>query len=127
MAGLSAFLLFLDLAKAFDFIVRIFAIGPQQGTGDSINDAADAVAKLGLDQEEARQLASEIQQHGSYLEMCGADPKSCQAGSSAAHRFMVPDCGIIGSIGFFQRRPPGLQTWCHCVQFRACQSSGPSG
>ena len=69
------FLLFLDLSKAFDFIVREFAIGAQQGTGGSAKDAADAVAKLGLDQEEARQLALEIQQHGSYLEMCGADPK----------------------------------------------------
>ena len=75
MAGFSTFLVFLDLAKAFDFIVREFAIGPQQGTADSINDAADAVAKPGLDQEEARQLASEIQRHGSYLEICGADPK----------------------------------------------------
>ena len=75
MAGLSMFLLFLDLSKAFDFIVREFAIGAQQGTGGSAKNAADAVAKLGLDQEEAHQLALEIQQHGSYLKMCGADPK----------------------------------------------------
>ncbi len=75
-ANLSAFILFLDLAKAFDFVIREYVMGvPQQCNKAAPLSIDEAVAALGLDINDAQELADEIRQHASYLHMCNADPK----------------------------------------------------
>ena len=64
----SVFVLFLDLTKAFDFIVREFVMGRKKC---DCRDVLTALADLGLSAEDVILLAKEIEEHGSFLEICG--------------------------------------------------------
>ena len=71
LKGLSAFVLFLDLTKAFDLVVREFVFGVRQGSESDIDEEIKA---LGLLPEDAKELARELSLHGSLLDQLGADP-----------------------------------------------------
>ena len=72
---LSAFVLFLDLAKAFDLVVREFVFGVRQGFESAIDDEIKA---LGLLPEDAIELARELSLQGPLLAQLGADPLVAQ-------------------------------------------------
>ena len=66
----SLFLLFLDLEKAFDLVVREFVVGMPQGfSGDSTMH----LQGLGLPFEEARKLADELEEDDTLLRRMGVD------------------------------------------------------
>jgi len=71
LKALSAFVLFLDLTKAFDLVVREFVFGVRQGSESDIDEEIKA---LGLLPEDALELAQELSLHGSLLDQLGADP-----------------------------------------------------
>ena len=71
LQGLSAFVLFLDLAKAFDLVVREFVFGVRQGSESNIDEEIKA---LGFLPEDAMELARELSLHGPLLDQLGADP-----------------------------------------------------
>ena len=86
LKGLSAFVLFLDLAKAFDLVVREFVFGVRQGFESDIDEEIKA---LGLLPEDAMELARELSLRGSLLDQLGAGPLVAQL-AAALHTYQVP-------------------------------------
>ena len=64
-------MLFRDLARAFDLVVREFVFGVRQGSESAIDEEIKA---LGLLPEDAMELARELSLRGSLLDQLGADP-----------------------------------------------------
>ena len=72
LAGLSAFVLFIDLSKAFDRVIRELAMGCLHGTAESV---AESVASLGYSQAFAMNIDRLVREQGSVLEQMGLDGK----------------------------------------------------
>eukprot|EP00973_Karenia_brevis_P074754 10388545-Karenia_brevis.AAC.1 len=69
--GLALAILYIDLVKAFDTIIRELAIGWPQF---SVNSKLEHLCSIGLSEAQARDIVQEIDNHGSVLEMIGCHP-----------------------------------------------------
>lgn len=66
--GRSAFILFVDLTKAFDLAIREFVLGWQQNFD---KDPKSFLMGLGLSEEHAQSAALEVNKHGGLLNELG--------------------------------------------------------
>jgi hypothetical protein len=71
IAKLSIFILFIDLVKAFDRIIREITLGWPAG----VNDARTYLRSLGLSAAQAEWIAAFVSVHGCLFEQWGVDPK----------------------------------------------------
>ena len=71
IAGLSACVVFVDLVKAFDRILRELIFGFPQGVIDHLAH----LLSLGLSDAQARWVLEHIAEHGTVLQQWGIDPK----------------------------------------------------
>eukprot|EP00973_Karenia_brevis_P052823 7343752-Karenia_brevis.AAC.1 len=69
--GLSAFILFLDLRKAFDYCIREVLLGWSHA---QYGDKTAYLMRLGLSAENAEALRNDLDRNGGLLEqLCGVD------------------------------------------------------
>ncbi|CAE8719304.1 unnamed protein product [Polarella glacialis] len=72
MSNMFMFVLFLDLEKTFDYIIREFLLGLPRG---HVDPQMQHFLNIGLGQETTQELLNGIAQHGSVLYKLGVDPK----------------------------------------------------
>ena len=71
LASLSYFILFVDLVKAFDRIVRELVLGIPAG----VQDPRQFLANLGVEPDQIEWILAFISKHGCLFERWGVDPK----------------------------------------------------
>ena len=102
----SIFILFLDLVKAFDRVIREIVLGWPPSLSTTPRKYLES---LGLDPEVADWIATYIEKHGCLLEQWGVDEKVtallCAMHDGAWFKYGGLETAIITSTG-----APGLQS-----------------